>query len=458
MHLKKLLYLFVLIQFTVISTTHAQAIEDEALDWLQAFLQVDTINPPGNETRAVEFIAKILEAEGIPFKTAESAPGRGNIWARLEGGDEPGLILLQHTDVVPADPNYWSTDPLSGEIKDGYLWGRGALDMKGTGISQLATFISLHRAGVPLNRDVILVATADEEAGGFYGAGWLVEHHPEIFEGAGLLINEGGAGTDQGDQRIFRVEVTQKVPVWLRLTAVDTPGHGSRPLPTSSVSRIVDALSIIHKNKFEPRIVSAVDAMFSGMAENMSGAQAEVFSDIAGAIKKPGFLEKLQLDSPYLHALTRDTCSLTRMGGSNKINVVPPEAWAEIDCRILPDKPSEEFVDEIRALIADTGVKVSVIMAFTPAVSSTRTLLFRAIQSVTAERHPGSYVVPSVSVGFTDSHFTRDLGIASYGFNPIVVQDTEFQRIHGNDERVNVEAFKRAVSDHLAIIQAVVYD
>ena len=154
--------------FFFATAAHAQSIEDEALDWLQQIVRIDTINPPGNETRAVEFIAAILDAEGIPYKTAESAPGRGNLWARLEGGDEPSLIMLQHTDVVPANREYWTTDPLSGEIKDGYLWGRGTLDMKGTGMSQLATFISLHRAGAPLNRDVLLVATADEEAGGYY--------------------------------------------------------------------------------------------------------------------------------------------------------------------------------------------------------------------------------------------------------------------------------------------------
>ena len=223
----------------------AQSIEDEALEWLQAYLQVDTINPPGNESRAVDFIAEILDAEGIPYETAESAPGRGNIWARLEGGDEPALILLQHTDVVPPDIRYWTVDPLGGEIKDGFLYGRGALDMKGTGINQLATFIRLHRAGLPLNRDVVLVASADEEAGGFYGAGWLVENRPEIFEGAGLLINEGGNGeVSAKEELIFSVEVTQKVPVWLRLTAVDTPGHGSTPRATSSVTRIVDALSL----------------------------------------------------------------------------------------------------------------------------------------------------------------------------------------------------------------------
>ena len=436
----------------------AQAIEDEALAWLQEFVRVDTINPPGNETRAVEFIAAILDAEGIAYQTAESAPGRGNIWARLEGGDEPALIMLQHTDVVPADPDYWTTDPLSGEIRDGYLWGRGTLDMKGTGISQLATFISLKRAGVPLNRDVVLVATADEEAGGFYGAGWLVENHPEIFEGAGLLINEGGSGEQSEKELLFNVEVTQKVPVWLKLTAVDTPGHGSMPNASSSVTRIVDALAILRANPFEPRIVPAVDLMFQSLSLSASPEWEEAFSNMSAAVKDPALLEKLQGYSAFLHALTRDTCSMTRLGASNKINVVPPEAWAEIDCRILPDRPSEIFVDEMRELIRETGVEIEVIMAFTPAVSPTDTELYRAIEAVTAERHPGSRVMPSVASGFTDSHFTRDLGIPSYGFDPIIVPESEFSRIHGNDERINVAAFKRGVIDHLAIIASVVYD
>jgi len=458
MHIKNTLYFIVLIGF--LNTLNAQdlAIEDEALDWLQAFIQIDTINPPGNETRAVEFIGEILEAEGIAYQTAESAPGRGNIWARLEGGDEPGLMLLQHTDVVPANREYWSTDPLSGEIKDGYLWGRGTLDMKGTGISQLATFISLHRAGIPLNRDVILVATADEEAGGYFGAGWLVEHHPEIYEGVGLLLNEGDYGTDMANERVFRVEVTQKVPVWLRLKAVDRPGHGSTPNATSSVTRIVEALNILRENPFAPRIVPAVDDMFQGLAPSETGEWANAYADIATAVKKPGFLDRLQAYSSFMHALTRDACSLTRMQGSSKINVVPPEAWAEIDCRILPDRPSEVFVDEMREMLKDTGVEIEVIMAFTPAVTATNTILYKAIESVTAERHPGSRVMPAVATGFTDSHFTRDLGIASYGFDPVVVPESEWGGVHGNDERINVDAFKRGVTDHLAIVKAVVYD
>jgi acetylornithine deacetylase/succinyl-diaminopimelate desuccinylase-like protein len=452
-------FCFILIMlFAVTVPSQAQSIDDEAVAWLQEYIRIDTINPAGNESRAVEFYAKIFTAEGISFQTAESAPGRGNIWARLKGGDEPALILLQHTDVVPADPKFWTTDPLSGEIRDGYLWGRGTLDMKGTGISQLATFLSLHRSGAALNRDVIFVATADEEAGGLYGAGWLVENHPEIFKGVGLLINEGDSGTDRDGERIFSVEVTQKVPVWLRLTAVDTPGHGSMPNATSSVTRIVDALNKLRTNPFPARIIPSVDAMFSAMGQNMSGEWADAYADMASAIRQPGFLAKLQAHSPFQHALTRDTCSITRMGASNKINVVPPEAWAEIDCRMLPDRTAEEFVTDVRDVVEGTGVEIEVIMAFTPAVSSTASVLYQAIETVTAERHPGSRVMPSVGTGFTDSHFTRDLGIASYGFDPIVVPEAEFSRIHGNDERVNVAAFRRGVGDFLAIISTVVYD
>jgi acetylornithine deacetylase/succinyl-diaminopimelate desuccinylase-like protein len=446
------------IVFSLSFSVQAQSIEDEALIWLQQFIRVDTINPPGNESRAVVFIGKILEAEGIRYQTAESAPGRGNIWARLEGGDEPALILLQHTDVVPADSQYWTTVPLSGEIRDGYLWGRGALDMKSTGISLLATFVSLKRAGLPLNRDVVLIATADEEAGGLFGAGWLIEHHPEIFEGAGLLINEGGSGEQSAKELVFHVEVTQKIPVWLRLTAIDTPGHGSMPNASSSVNRIVDALSILRANPFAPRIVPSVDTMFQSLSLSAAPEWEAAYSDMSTAVKEPGFLEKLQEHSAYLHALTRDTCSITRFEASNKINVVPPESWAEIDCRILPDRPSEVFINELREMIKDTGVKIEVIMAFTPAVSSTDSLLYRAIEEVTAERHPGSRVMPVVGSGFTDSHFTRDLGIASYGFDPAVIPEIEFTRIHGNDERVSVEAFKQGVSDQLAIIGVVVYE
>ena len=199
---------------------------DEGIERLSQYLQIDTINPPGNETRGVEFLAAILDEAGIPYETAESAPGRGNLWARLPasgGKKEPALILLHHIDVVPANRKFWSFEPLSGDVKDGFVYGRGAIDTKGLGIAQLQAFLALHASGQKLNRDVILMATADEEAGGFFGAGWLIENRPELFEGVGYVLNEGGSARRFGDTTAVMVEVTQKVPLWYR--QIDALSH-----------------------------------------------------------------------------------------------------------------------------------------------------------------------------------------------------------------------------------------
>ena len=169
-------------------------------------------------------------------------------------------------------------------------------------------------------------------------------------------------------------------------------------------------------------------------------------------------MDRLHAARPGHNSLIRDTCSMTRMSGSNKINVIPPEAWAELDCRILPDKPSQQFISELEDLIGGTGVTIETIMAFTPAISETNTRLFAAIESVTQELHPGSRVLPSVSTGFTDSHFTRDLGIVSYGFNPLITGHEDHTGVHGNDEQVPEDAFRRAVGDFYAVVRNVVID
>ncbi|MGH9462639.1 MAG: M20/M25/M40 family metallo-hydrolase, partial [Vicinamibacteria bacterium] len=310
--------------FALVSTpalSQSESLEDETVHRLQQYLRIDTTNPPGNETRAVEFFAKLLEEEGIPYETAESAPGRGNLWARLEGGDEAALVLLNHTDVVPADESHWSVAPLAAEIRNGVLYGRGALDMKSTAMLQFQAFVALHRAGRPLRRDVLFVATADEEAGGFFGAGWLVENRPEIFDDVGFLLNEGGNGSRDGDGIVFGVEVTQKVPLWLRLVASGEPSHGSTPRVSSSVRRLLAALSKIDAYEFEPRIIPAVATYFRGLAMTESEPKRGQFLSLDQSVRDPGFLRQLQLESPFLHALTRNTCSVTRLEGSNKINV-----------------------------------------------------------------------------------------------------------------------------------------
>ena len=447
-----------LLMFSNISLiSAAETIETEAVEWLKAYLQIETVNPPGNESRAVDYIANIFEQEGIEFNSAESAPGRGNIWARIEGGDKPALVLLHHSDVVPANEKYWDFDPFSGEIKDGYILGRGALDMKGTGISHLANFINLHRQGKKLNRDVIFIGAADEESGGNFGVGWLVKNHPEIFEGAGLLLNEGGSGYKSNDSIVFSVEITQKVPVWLRLTAIDTPGHGSSPRSTSSVSRVVKALNIIWNNPFPPRIIPEVEKVFIERSGGLDEPYSSEYRNIKESIKDPIFMQRLQSFSASAHALTRDTCSLTRMMGSSKINVVPPEAWAEVDCRMLPDRTTEEFISDFKALIKDTGVEVELIMSAVPAISQTDSELFLAIEDFSKNNYPGSRVAPSVSTGFTDSRFTRGLGIQSYGFNPLISTGNEYSSIHGNNERINEKAFRQSVKDLGIILDKILY-
>ena len=437
--------------------TTNEMMEDEAVQLLQKYLQVDTISPPGNESRAVEFLARIFEKEGIEYDSAESAPGRGNIWARLEGGDEPALILLHHSDVVPANEEYWDFDPLSGDIVDGYIQGRGALDMKGLGVAHLANFLKLHRSDKKLNRDIIFIAAADEESGGAFGMGWLVQNRPEVFEGAALLLNEGGSGFRSKDGVVFSIEVTQKIPVWLRLNSVDQPGHGSSPRTTSAVSRIVEALNIIWNNPFPPRIIPEVEKVFIERSGGLDEPYSSEYRNIKESIKDPIFMQRLQSFSASAHALTRDTCSLTRMMGSSKINVVPPEAWAEVDCRMLPDRTTEEFISDFKELIKDTGVEVELIMSAVPAISQTDSELFLAIEDFSKNNYPGSRVAPSVSTGFTDSRFTRGLGIQSYGFNPLISTGDEYSSIHGNNERINEKAFRQSVKDLGIILGKILY-
>jgi acetylornithine deacetylase/succinyl-diaminopimelate desuccinylase-like protein len=427
------------------------ALQNQAVGWLQEYIRVNTINPPGNEILGARFLAGILEAEGIAYEIIESAPGRGNLVARLPGGDEPALILLHHIDVVPADARYWSADPLSGELRDGYIYGRGALDTKTGGILQLAGFLALHRSGVPLRRDVIYMATADEEAGGFFGAGWLVENRPDLFEGVGFLLNEGGGG-DLVEGRVqFGIEVTQKVPYWLRLTAAGEPGHGSRPRASSAVTELIAALERLRVHAFEPRVIPVIDEMFRGMAANAPPPWSERFADMTAAIRDEGVLAELQAFDPGLHGLTRNTCSITRLDGSDKINVVPPEATAEIDCRLLPDQDPDAFLAEL-ADVLGPDIAVETLMGFSPAISPTDNPLYETIATVTRERFPEATVVPAVLGGFTDSHFFRDLGIASYGYEPTVTPAEDQDGVHGNDERVTEENVRRGVEMMVAIL------
>ena len=447
--------------FTTPSLVAAQAtidtakLQDEAVQRTKDYIRINTTNPPGNEVQTVQFFAQILQQEGIPFDSASSAPGRGNIWARLKGGSKPALVLLHHMDVVPADPKYWETDPFAATVKDGVIFGRGALDTKTLGILELEAFIALHRSHVPLDRDVIFMATADEEAGGNFGAGWVVAHHPEAFRDAGLLLNEGGGGSSDGDQRDFGIEVTQKTPFWLKLTATGTAGHGSTPPPASAVNRLIRALYRLQTYEFAPRVVPAVATYLAAIAPAQSPRWKDGFLNPSTLIANRNALTELQIDLPGIAALLHNTCSITRLEGSPKINVIPPEAEAQVDCRLLPDQDRDAFEREVVATLNDPEIKVERILAFTPAVSPTNTELYSAIVEVIHRHFPGASIAPSVETGFTDSHWFRDLGIASYGFAPVVIPESEESGVHGNNERISIENIRRGTKMMVEIVERV---
>ena len=277
-------------------------LQHDAVELLQRYLRVDTTNPPGNESRAIDFFAEVLKKEGIPFETAEKVPGRGNLWARLKGGSKPALILLNHTDVVPATQEAWSIGVFSGAVRDGYVYGRGALDMKSTAILQLAAFLALDKSEKSLNRDVIFMATADEESGGSFGVGWLSQQRPELFKDVGFLLTEGGAGYIINGKPVFSVELTQKIPVWLRLAAKGQPGHGSAPGVVSAVDRLTRAVRRIQDYRAPPRITPEVDRYFRGLSPHAPNAWRASFANMRRAVRDERFLKQLQVQDRYSHA------------------------------------------------------------------------------------------------------------------------------------------------------------
>ena len=428
-------------------------LKDDAVRLTQDYLRLRTINPPGNEELTARFFADIFEREGVTWDTVSSAPGRGNIWARLEGGEEPALLLLHHMDVVSADASQWDVDPFAGVIQDGHIYGRGALDTKTLGILHLQAFLALHRMNVPLRRDVVFLATADEEAGGFYGAGWILENRPDITDGVGIVLNEFGMGIMEDSRPVFRVAVAEKIPMWLRLTATGRPGHGSTPRVTSAVTRLLRGLSAIQYYDFEPRIIPAVDTYFKAISASAEPPWRERLSNMRETVESRDALIELQIRDPGLHALTRNTCSITMLEGSDKINVVPARASAELDCRLLPDQDPDAFLDLLRMIINDASIEIETIMVFSPAVSSTDTELFRTIEDVVERHFEGATVVPSVSSGFTDSHFFRERSVVSYGFAPFLVPADDLGGVHGNNERISVENVRKGTEIMLDIVR-----
>lgn len=421
------------------------SITDETIRHLQALLRLDTTNPPGHELLAAECLAGVLAAEGIAPLVLESAPGRGNVIARLKGtGEKPPLLLYGHTDVVPAEPEHWSHPPFAGEIADGYVWGRGAVDMKGTVAQQLLVFLLLKRQGVSLKRDVIFAATADEEIGGVdgYGISWLVRHHPDLLRAEFGLTEAGGYNREINGRPVYVVQVAEKGTCWLKVRAKGRPGHASMPHHDNAVVHLARAVDRLATRGLPHHLCSAAAGFLDAASEAVGGD----FGAALQSLKSPegaaqlfaGELKHHEL-YPFLFAMLHNTAAPTGLRAGLQTNVIPSVAEATIDGRTLPGFDPESFLAEVRAVVGD-GFEYEVINASPPLQTRHDTPLFALMSEILKRYDPETHVVPNMMVGATDAKYLARLGVPSYGFAPIQLPSgLDFDSLfHAHDERAPI--------------------
>ena len=437
-----------------------EALGRETVDLLRQYLMLDTTNPPGNETVGARFLEEVLRRDGIASETVESAPGRGNLVARLRGdGSEGGIVLHHHIDVVYADRRYWTVDPFGGVTRDGFLYGRGALDMKSTGILHLAGMLAIKRAGVRLKRDLILLATADEEAGSRFGAQWVADQRRDWLSGAEYALSELGGiypegGPAGGPRAPFASIVTsEKTGLPLRLTARSEPGHGSMPWPDTAPNRLIRALGRLLEAERPLRVLPEIQEYYERLGSVMPGDAGRGYEDLARSLGDAAFRRAFLADR-HQAAMLRTTFAVTMFRGSEKRNVIPPEASADIDCRMLRGDDPEEIVAWVREIVADARVEVSPINPppKIPNASPPDTELYKVLGEALRRRAPGAVVAPDILVGFTDNWVFRNCGLHGYGFSPFILEESEWRRVHGNDERISLENLHEGARCHTELL------
>ncbi len=418
-------------------------LRDEVTDLLQRLIRVDTTNPPGNETAAAELLRDYLEANGVTCELIARVPERANLVARLPGGDGPSLLFLGHTDVVLADPAEWSVPPFSGELRDGMVWGRGALDMKSEVAANAVAIASLAREGFRPSGDLIFAATADEEAGAGFGLEWLCEAHPESVR-CDFAINEGGGDrVELEDGRpIYTATVAEKMSAPFRLRVRGRSGHASMPgiadNPLVGAAKLIERIAAFRP---EPQMGPEVEAFLSVLLGEVPPAHEAV--------------ERLAPLSPIgaavVQALLAPTFSPTVISGSQKRNVIPGLCELEVDCRLLPGQHPEHVEPLIRAVLGgDVDYELEWIEARGGTRSSLDTPLWRALEEWVAEVEPGAKAAPLACAGFTDSHWLREaFGTVAYGFFPSTGElpaEVAAGLIHSADERIPVADLEFGVS------------
>ena len=429
---------------------------NEALRHLQDYLRIETVNPPGNEIKGATFFKTIFDKNSIPSQLFEPSAGRGNILATLKGdGSKRPILLLSHMDIVPVERDRWEVDPFSGTIREGYLYGRGALDNKSMGIVEMMVLLILRREKIPLKRDILFFATADEETGGRWGVEWAMENVPAIKESE-YALNEGGyiVLNEAGLPERYEVSSGQKVLCQIRLKVKGTSGHGSMPHSDNPNVKLVQALERVTRWETPYSVLPMVKEFFLKTAPKQPSEDRPFFKDIVKGLSDASFAKKLT-SNPIYNAMVRDTVSLTVLQGGSKVNVIPSESTAMLDCRLIPGSSKEDFVGELRKRLGD-GIEIEVIsesVSLPP--SPFDTALFGAIDRYAGQNDPGCPVVPLLLSGATDSRFLREKGIIAYDFCPFRLTEKELMRVHGNNERIAVENLRFGMETMLQIVKEI---
>jgi acetylornithine deacetylase/succinyl-diaminopimelate desuccinylase-like protein len=427
-----------------------QEVGAETISCLRDLLRLDTRNPPGNEIRAAEYLRALLQTEGIQGEIVGPGSDRGTFIARLRGdGSAPPLLLMSHTDVVAVEPEKWTHDPFSGDIADGFMYGRGALDMKNMVTMEAMVMLLLKRNGAHLKRDVIFMAAADEEVGGHQGAGWVVEHRPELIQSEYALNEGGGIGFEINGQRYYPVQTAEKGTVRFRIHTYGKPGHGSVPHHENAILKLAAILT-----KFTPELLPVhftdtlrgyIAAIGSKQPPDIAQSLHTVLDDETSA---DAAIERLPLDESLrlrMHAMLRNTVTPTILGAGSQINVIPSEAEASIDGRNLPGWTPEMFLQELRFAV-DSDAKITLLEPSTPLQADILSPLFNTIKDVLKERDPEAAAVPFLLTGGTDAKHVTKLGTKVYGFAPgLYAGAGEGRRVHSHDERISVHSLQWGV-------------
>jgi acetylornithine deacetylase/succinyl-diaminopimelate desuccinylase-like protein len=417
---------------------------DEVVQLASELIRIDTSNTGDpatvvGEREAAEYVAAKLTEVGYDVEVLDSgAPGRSNVFCRLEGADrERGALLVHgHLDVVPADPSEWSVHPFSGAVQDGYVWGRGAVDMKDMVAMTIAVARRFKREGVVPPRDIVFAFVADEEAGGKYGAQWLVENRPDLFEGCTEAVGEvGGFSLTLGeDQRVYLIETAEKGIAWMRLRARGKPGHGSFLHDDNAVTRIAEAVARLGNHTFPLVLTDTVRAFLDEMRA-LTGLEFPE-DDLEGSLAKLGPLARI------VGATIRDTANPTMLSAGYKANVIPSTAEAVVDCRVLPGR-QEAFLQEVDELLGP-DVTREWVTELPPVETPFEGPLVEAMAAALRTEDPGSKAIPYMLSGGTDAKSFFRLGMQCYGFAPLrLPPDLDFASLfHGIDERVPIDALE----------------